>query len=172
VTSRSYQRITKRDLARLAGIARADREQMFARNPRWALYRKRLLCVALCQGAALHYVDGENGVKDFDVWTFFAASPMRPYPDPALYRRNRHVDFGESKFGARDDNVFPGYHGRSVDLLSDSLQVGPSADPAKAIQAWLLHPTRDSPAFLAEKAVVMIDPAPLRGRVAWKPSER
>jgi hypothetical protein len=32
-----------------------------------------LVCVALCQGAALHFVDGENGVKDFDVWTFYAA---------------------------------------------------------------------------------------------------
>jgi hypothetical protein len=168
--SRSYERITKRDLARLADIARADREGIFERNPRWALDRKRLLCVALCQGAALHFVDGKNGVKDFDVWTFFSASPKRPYPDPSLYHRIRHVDYGESRFGARDDNRFPGYEGRSVDLLSDSLPVGPSADPIKAIQDWLSRPTRDSPRFLAQKAVVLIDPPPLRGRVAWKPS--
>ena len=44
-------------------------------------------CVALGQGAARHYLDGQTGVKDFDVWTFFAAAPTRPYPDPALFRR-------------------------------------------------------------------------------------
>ena len=26
----------------------------------------------LCQGAALHYVNGRNGVKDFDVWSIYA----------------------------------------------------------------------------------------------------
>ena len=51
------------------------------RNPHHAGLRARVLAVALCQGAALHYVDGKNGVKDFDVWTFFAndgASPAYP----------------------------------------------------------------------------------------------
>ena len=27
---------------------------------------------ARCQGAALHYVNERNGVKDFDVWSFYA----------------------------------------------------------------------------------------------------
>jgi len=31
----------------------------------------RLLGRALCQGAALRYVNGSNGVKDFDVWSFY-----------------------------------------------------------------------------------------------------
>ncbi len=113
ISDRSRKAISKDDLSHLSAIAHADREQMFAKNPRWALYRNRLLCVALCQGAALHYIDGKNGIKDFDVWTFFAANPKRPYPDPALYRRNRHVDFASPKFGKSDDPRYADFVGRT-----------------------------------------------------------
>ena len=34
----------------------------------------------LCQGAALHYVNGRNGVKDFDVWSFYAQYNDWPFP--------------------------------------------------------------------------------------------
>jgi hypothetical protein len=72
---RSYERITREDLARLARIARSDLADLFARKPRYAPLTGRLVCVALCQGAAQHLLHGENGVKDFDVWAFFAAHP-------------------------------------------------------------------------------------------------
>lgn len=75
ISERSYERISKRDLAELAAIAAEDRAARFARRPRWSVYRKRVICIALCQGAALHYVDGKTGVKDFDVWTFYSAFP-------------------------------------------------------------------------------------------------
>lgn len=61
------------------------------------------MCVALCQGAAKHFVDMEagakrpNGVKDFDVWSFFAAIPGQQFPAAI---RHRHFDFGPSRFGA------------------------------------------------------------------------
>src|SRR5438067_4533869 len=99
---------------------------MFSRSAHWAPYRDRMLAVALCQGAALHYLDGRNGVKDLDVWTFFAAVPDR-YPDRALYRRNKACDFGPSKFGRHPDLLE--YTGRKVDLLSDSMPVGVGAEP-------------------------------------------
>jgi hypothetical protein len=38
-----------------------------ASRVRGRLYADRLFAVALCQGAALHYIDGKNGVKDLDV---------------------------------------------------------------------------------------------------------
>jgi hypothetical protein len=82
----------------LAQLARLDREDLFARKPRYRALGERLICVALCQGAALHYVDGKNGVKDFDVWTFYAAHLDNPdYP----WRRRKAVDFCDPKFGAR-----------------------------------------------------------------------
>ena len=71
-------RISRADLLRLAEIARHDRQRMFAANPNWRAYGDRLLAVTLCQGAALHYLDGHTGVKDFDVWTFFVHAPDRP----------------------------------------------------------------------------------------------
>ena len=79
--SRSRRPIDIADLARLAQIAAEDRMDLFARKTELGrLYWNRVLCVLLCQGAALHFIDGKNGVKDFDVWTFYRAHPRRPYP--------------------------------------------------------------------------------------------
>ncbi len=155
-----------RDLQRLGQIARADREAMFSRNPRWALYRGRVLCVALCQGAALHYIDGATGIKDFDVWTFFAAHPRRPYPDPALYRGNTSRDFGPSRFGRHPADDRRRFTGRRVDLLSDSIEAALGAAPRAGVQAWLSAARRGTPAHLARKAVVLIEPDP--GVVLWE----
>lgn len=67
---RSYEPVTREHLERLAEIARLDRKERLRRRPRWRPYGDRVLCVALCQGAALHFLDKRNGVKDFDVYTF------------------------------------------------------------------------------------------------------
>ena len=162
---RSLEPITHDDLRRLAEIARADRDQMFRRSRYWAPYRSRLLAVALCQGAALHYIDGRNGVKDLDVWTFFAALPDR-YPDRALYRRNKAFDYGHSKFGRHPD--LPRFTGRKVDLLSDSIPVSSRSDPVEAIRGWLRTESRGNPRHLAEKAIVLIEPE--LGRLVWPES--
>jgi hypothetical protein len=166
VASRAMQRITKRDLEKLAAIARADRERMFERNANWAPYRSRLLCVALCREAGQHYVDGKTGVEDFDLWTFFARSPGRPFPDMALFRRRATADFGPSRFG-RTPGAPGKFEGRRVDLLSRSLDVGARANPAAAVRAWLEAGGSESARRLAEQAVVLIEPSP--GKVIWKP---
>jgi hypothetical protein len=162
--SRSGEQITRDDLMRLGELARADRRLMFERNQHWRSYRERLLCVALCQGAALHYLDGVTGVKDFDVWTFFARSPDRPHPDAALFRRRRIVDYGPSRFG-RTLTAPPGFTGRRVDLFARDLGVPASADPATTLREWLRQPPTTTARRLAEKAVVMIEPE--IGAVVW-----
>ena len=64
VSERSYEKIAKPDLRKLLAFSNQDREEFFNRNPRWRkLYANRIMCVALCQGAALHYVDGKNDIK-------------------------------------------------------------------------------------------------------------
>ena len=68
--ARSLVPITREDLLRLGHIAREDREEFFDRRPRYRVLADRVIAVTLCQGAALHFLDGQNGVKDFDVWTF------------------------------------------------------------------------------------------------------
>jgi hypothetical protein len=165
-SKRSLERITKRDLARLRDIARADRERMFNTNPRWAHYRDRLLCVALCQGAAFHLLRGYGGIKDFDVWSFFARSPKRPFPDPALYRRNGTADFGRSRFG-RTPSALSTITGRRVDLLSRSLDASPGANPIDAVQMWLGNGRGRSARLLRQKAVILIEP--LIGTIVWPP---
>jgi hypothetical protein len=78
---RSLAPIDAGDLLRLAGIAGEVEAVLFARHPQGAgRYAGRLLCRALCQGAALHYPDGKNGVKDFDVWSFYAVLGNGPFP--------------------------------------------------------------------------------------------
>jgi len=165
--ARSRERITTRDLIRLGEIARVDHERMFRTNDNWALYADCLLAVALCQGAALHYLGGRNGIKDFDVWTFFARATGRPFPDPALYRRNKPADFGPSRFG-RTLTAPAWFHGRRVDLLSRSLDVSADADPAKAIINWVAASSTTSARKLAQKAIVLI--APMPGNVIWPPA--
>jgi hypothetical protein len=79
--ARSPARIDRDDLLRLAELAAGAEAGLFSRNPNGAgRYAGRLLCRALCQGAALHYLDGENGVKDFDVWSFYASRDDGPFP--------------------------------------------------------------------------------------------
>jgi hypothetical protein len=72
-SDRSLARIEIDDLLRLAALAADAEAELLKRNPQGSgRYAGRILCRALCQGAALHYVNERNGVKDFDVWSFYA----------------------------------------------------------------------------------------------------
>ena len=64
-------------------------------------------------GAARHYIYGDRGVQDFDLWGFFREIPGHPFP----YRRRGTHDFGPSKFGRNPDDG-PYYEGRRVDGLT------------------------------------------------------
>jgi hypothetical protein len=151
---RSSARITLDVLDRLSEIAAEDREDRFRRRPRWAPYGDRVLCVALCQGAALHHVDGRNGVKDLDVWTFFAEAEVGPFP--WRWRTERIFDS-------------PPFEGRYVDLLGRSLPEPLGVDPAEVIRRYLERGASPSARALAQKAVVLLDPLPFRGQLAWPP---
>jgi hypothetical protein len=163
--SRSYEKINEGDLEILAEQARNDREQFFLRRPRLGeLYKGRIICVALCQGAAAHYVDPQRGVKDFDVWTFFAAHPEAPIPP----RRIGRGDFGPSKFG-RDPRETSGL-GRRIDFLMRSIRCV-QRDPVPALHEYLSNGKTRTAQLLALKAVVLIEPASLRGTVVWAMGE-
>jgi hypothetical protein len=156
-------RIGVADLLRLAALAAEAEAELFGRHPRGsARYAGRLLGRALCQGAALHYVNGKNGVKDFDVWSFYAQHDDWPFP--ARWRGTR--DFGPSKFGRYPADP-PRYTGRRVDLLGRSLPVAPGTDPAHAIRDYLDAGRTTSARALATKAAVLIDPAHRAGEIVW-----
>ena len=162
VSERSFQRLTPEDLSRLSAIAAADREQRFERKPRWAAYRDRVVGVALCQGAAHHYIDGATGVKDLDVWTFFAEHDSGPFPP----RWRTTADFGPSHLGSHPLEAHL-FSGRRVDLIGRSLPVEVGADAATSIVNYLRSGRTATARALAAKAVVLLDPAPSRGAVIW-----
>jgi hypothetical protein len=157
------QRIEITDLHRLAAIAANVEADLFARHPTSSgRYAGRLVCRALCQGAAAHYVDHTTGIKDFDVWSFYFEHPDGPFP--ARWRGT--ADFGPSKFAR-----FPGdpacYRGRRVDLLGRSLRIDPAADPAEVLRGYLSAARTVSARALAVKAAVLISPSDCAGEVVW-----
>lgn len=168
-SERSDATFTDEHLKRLVEIAREDQEGLFKRNPHLAVYRHRLLLVALCQGGALHYVDCQrgaekrNGVKDLDVYSFYAEDLNVPWP----YRRRGVEDFGESEFGYHPTRRSQ-FVGRHVDLLGRTLPVQPDADPVKAVRGWLVTNNK-TPRQLRKKAVVGLYPSRYCGGIIWDP---
>ncbi len=129
----SLRRILRRDLARLAEIARRDVERYFAGNPAMQrIYRRRYFCSALCQGAAIHFALPEigYGVKDFDVWTFFARAPQETRLG-MFKRRATPAAFGSATFGEDPFGVVTG--SRRVDLFWRTVDDS-AADPVLAVQ--------------------------------------
>jgi len=159
---RSYKSIRTDDLNHLARIAEKDRRKFFSTHPKYKAYARRVICVCLCQDAALHFVHGKRGIKDFDVWTFYAALPSVAFP----YRRRKPEDFGPSRFGRHPDDV--DYVGRRVDLLGRSLHYPLGIDPQQMIHDYLTRPKTRSAQKLAKKAVVLLWPKPKR-KVLWRP---
>lgn len=179
---RSYAQLTNEHLARLFDLASSDHAKFMDTRPEYA---DRRVAVTLAQGAALHYLDGRNGVKDLDVWTFYAAIPGKRWP---YAKRHVHVDFGPSELGrplysladARTDHERNQWHrwatthtGRRVDLFMRSLEVSPDAEPEHvtvALRNWLHRGARrqasKSAWHLARKAMVLLDPA-ARGQQVW-----
>jgi hypothetical protein len=162
MASRSRERITKPDLKRLARIALDEREDFFGRHPEWALlYRKRVVASALCQEAALHFINGATGFAKFDLWTFYAEHSEAPFPHHVLSRR----DFGKSRFG-RDPDA-EGYEGRRIDLTGRSLPCEVTQDPVEVLQRYLQRGDTPSSRDLRQGAVILIEPEGYLGYVVW-----
>jgi hypothetical protein len=186
-TGRSYEPLRPAHLRRLAELAEQD-HQHFTRGDGRPEYRTRRLIVTLAQGAALHYLDGRNGVKDLDVWTLYAAVPGARFPAD---RRETHADFGPSELGrqsydlttARYDQErnrfqrWQAYAGRRVDFMMRALPLPPDApadDIVITLRAWLTTGAshrgqkKPTPWYLAQKAMVALWPDDQLGRIIWR----
>ncbi len=163
----SQAKLTPADLNRLVEIERAERGGLIRTAAIWAAHRDRLLCVCLAQGAAQHLLDGRNGIKDLDVWTFFARNPeLDGRVIDSGFRKGRHRDSGLSHLGRWFDPEGPprfrSFTGRRVDLFGVALPAEPDADPVAALERGSASDERSAPIYLAEKAVVMLEPQRLR----------
>jgi hypothetical protein len=157
---RSYRSIELEDLRRLAQIARQDQAGFFKQYPVWArLYSDRQICIALCQGAALHFLDGRTGINDFDVYTFYRKHPSKDW----YSKRIKSYDFGDPMFGQSLDQ--PNFIGRRVDCLARSIDAEEIEDAAIAVQRYLKDGKTKTAKLLAAKAVILLEPK--CGKVIW-----
>jgi hypothetical protein len=74
-------------------------------------------------------------------------------------------DFGLGKFGRSLDRR--DFKGRRVDLIGRSIDARPGESVLSALRRYLRDAKTTSARCLAAKAVVLLDPARLRGTVAW-----
>lgn len=157
---RSYKPIAVEDLERLTQIARQDREHFFKDFPAWsAMYAQRVLCVALCQGAALHYIDGTTGINDFDVYTFYKTHPQKRW----CARRIKSHDLGTPKFGQSIDR--PDFVGRRVDCLGRDLEVKEGENAITILRRYIQEGKTVTAQLLAAKAIILLEPQ--CGTVVW-----
>jgi hypothetical protein len=140
---------------------------------------RHLLAVTLAQGAALHYAvqngsavryldPARAGIKDIDIWCFFAAGEWEFNP-----RWKQNDDYGPSRFGRSPED--PGYLGRRIDVFGRSIPVQRGEQVDDSIRRWLQRPGKGSPYYLRQKAVVGLYPAPILGRssgsiLSWRRS--
>lgn len=149
--------ITKRDLKALGYIALHDISELQSRTGKD--YGKPLL-VALCQGAALHFLDGTSRVSDLDVWVFFSGNAAN---DKFPHRRRRRVDFGNAHSGD--------LRNRPVDLLGRSIPHKSGESAIDSVRKWL-RGRNPSPQMLRRKACIAIWPETLLGYVVWPVPEK
>jgi len=168
VKERSYKAITVKNLKVLKELALRERIEFFNRNPRYRKpYWDSLIAIALCQGAALHFVDGRTGVKDFDVWWFY----IRNHEVTYSYRALKSVDSKLDEFGVHPNDVEKGYTGRRVHLMGRTVDTDIvkrcNRDPRECIVKYLEGERTKTARELANKAVVGLWPESILGEVIW-----
>lgn len=160
---RSFEKITRDDLARLAQIARTDFADLCRRQDYSRPYEDRLRLICLCQGAARHYVHGDRGVQDFDLWGFFEAIPGHKFPP----RRRGTYDFGPSKFGRNPDDGAR-FKGRRVDVIGRSISMAKHETPIESVRRYLSEKRTLSARLLAERPVVALWPEYHFEQIIWE----
>lgn len=160
---RCRETLTRRDLQRLAAIAKRSRTELLRLNAGLGLlYGRRFLCSVLAGEAGDHFINGLTGFEGFEVWCFFARHPEAPFP---AHRHSRE-DFGESRFGP-DPALPETFVGRAVDVQGRSIDGAPGEDPLRLLTEYLRGKATPTARELAAQTLVMIEPEPLLGFHAW-----
>ncbi len=146
-------KITKEHLWWLSKRAEKEHHEFFLRKPHLQAYRKSLVGIVLCQGAALHYIGKENGIKDFDVWFF--------------YKKDEKVNFSVRK-PVTDKK---GYKGVKIDFMKRAIPASICAkfsnQPDQCILNYLLERNTSTKRFLLEKAGIGLYPKKIFAQTIW-----
>ena len=164
VSERSYEYMQVGDLRRLAVIALKNLDRLVKGDrTKYGWCENHLLRLCLCQGAAEHYVLGEHGIKDFDVWAFYEEQRgEKSFP----WRRRSAEDYGPSRFGRHPDEKR--YTCRRIDIFGRSIARDVEQSPEDAVRTWL-RSKGESAKQIARKPVVVLYPKRDCGRVIWDP---
>jgi hypothetical protein len=169
---RSYKPLELKDLQHLRDVVEKERFKFFKRKPKYTPFKELHLATCLCQGAANHYVGVKKGkktkgIKDFDVWFFYAEHPKLTYP----YRARKITDSGLKKFGRRTRDKERKYVGRVIDMLGreidDDICRKNNNNPVKCVRGYLTRARTRSARSLSEKAVVGLYPDNILGKIIW-----
>lgn len=157
---RSYEPIELADLDRVAEVAWDRVVKLCHDRPRNQVYLDKLLVLALCQGAAEHFVRGRKGIKDFDVWAFFS-----PAAEPFPWRWRGCADLGPSKFGA--DPYDQRFTGRRIDVMGRGIPELNGRDPVASVYEYISRYHTQTAWYLRQQPVVMLRPVEHLGRILW-----
>jgi hypothetical protein len=108
----------------------------------------------------MHYYDRVNGIKDFDVWFFYPFN-QKHLPVRTVWR----WDYQNPKFGHHPEE--PKLKGRGIDVIVRSIRNYQENDPIMTIHNYLQYENTTSSKELAKKAVVLLHPESLMGKVVW-----
>ena len=160
--ARSLARIDIQDL-RLAALAAEAEAGLFARRPRGAGATQAGLSAGRCARAppCITWTAGPASRTSTS-----GPSTRRTAADRSRTGGGGTADFGPSKFGRYPGDP-PSFTGRRVDMLGRSLNVPSDAEPVMVLRGYLSAARTDSASELAAKAVVLISPERLVGKVAW-----
>lgn len=160
---RSLAPIYRQDLTRLGRLIRASREELFQRHPEWGeRYRTAVLFSVLAGKAANHYGSGISGFDEFHLYTFYAESQARTFP-----RMGREcLDFGKSVHG-RGEGVPEAFLGRRLWLEHRHMPNENASSALERLQSYLQGGRTPTARLLRQDSVVMVEPQPLLGVLAW-----
>lgn len=154
-TERLYEPLTIKDLEKLKELGLKEHEEFFERNPHLKeAYYNSLIGIALCQGAASHYLNPKVGIKDFDIWHFYVEDENTNFPNRAK------------------KSIENGYKGRRIDFLKRAIpkniyQKYPD-DPEKVIMEYLFQRDTKTKNLLLQKAIIGLYPDKIFSKVLWE----
>lgn len=153
--NRIYTKLDLNDLKALQKLALEEHEEFFKRNRHLKdAYYDSLVGIALCQGAASHYINSSVGIKDFDIWHFYAENKDIGFP----YRAHKSIENG--------------YKNRSIDFLkraiNQKLCENYSNNPKQSIMEYLFERNTITKRILLKKAIIGLFPKEIFGEVMWK----
>jgi hypothetical protein len=158
----SKELITTSDIEKLLEFSLRELDDFTTRNPSSKLARVRPLAICLCQGAALHFINQGDGIKDFDIYFFYEDFYAR-----AIKRVDSSSIF--EKFGVWKEDWNRGFKGRRIDFCRRKIgKIEGTESIKEKLVDFLSENKTDTARNLAKKAVIGLWPKEIFKNVIWQ----